>query len=404
MSARDPFEQMKAALDAPGGEPEAEAVERALRWRLVLGRHADDALGFDAVAEGDPHGDLADQLTEAQQVDVPLAYIYEREHRQRQHRQGATAGDGLSVPMWLARVRTLFPREAVEVMERDALHRYGLTELVTDPEVLRKQTPTPGLLKAILQFKHRMTGPVLVEARAIVAAVVAELRATLETATRPALYGPSRPDGRPPVRAARNVDWHRTIARNLRNYDLERRQLVVDRVDYRHRTQARSAWRIILAVDQSGSMLDSLIHASVMAAIFAGLPAVDVRLVLWDHRLVDVSHLAPDPLEVLMGVQLGGGTVLRPALRYCADLITVPERTILCVLSDWYLGDDPAPCLALARELTEAGVTGIGLSALDADGHAAADTRFAQKLADCGWFVAALTPRKLAEHVGRILR
>ena len=386
-------------------------VERAIRWRLILGRHADADLSLDKAgggAAGDGGAghseDLASILTEARALDMPLNYIYDREHQDRLNRGAGPGGtDGLSVPRWLHRVRELFPSEAVQVMEQDALTRYGLTELVTDAEVLEQATPNDALLKAILQFKHLMKGEVLEAARRVVRQVVEALRQRLETECQPALHGPIQPGGRPPIPSFKNADWRRTIRRNLKNYDTERERLMVDRIYYQHRTRQRSPWRIIMAVDQSGSMTDSLIHASVMAAIFAGLPSVDVRLVLWDHRVVDVSHLAHDPLEVLMGCQLGGGTRMIPALRYCETLITEPRQTLFCLLSDWYVFGEKQIALAEARKLAEAGVRCVGLSALDAECRPVFDEGFARELAGCGWFVAAMTPKKLAEYVGKML-
>lgn len=402
------FDEMRAALEGAPATTDRDAlqVEQAMRWRLVLGRFADEHLGLgqaaeDAGALADP--DLAALLTEARQLDTPLSYIYDREHTERAHRQASPDGTGLTVPLWLNRVRSLFPAEAVQVMERDALTRYGLHELVTDASVLRQVEPSYDLVKAILQFKHLMKPDVIAAARAVVDEVLRQLVARFEDECRPALHGPVSPHRRAPVRTFRNTDWHRTIRRNLRRYDTERERLVADRISFRHHQRNRSPWRIVIAVDQSGSMTDSLIHAAVMAGIFSRLPAVDVRLVLWDHRVVDLSHLAGDPLEVLMSCQLGGGTLLLPALQYCAGLVTEPQRTLLAVISDWYLLDQHAECLALAQEIHESGVRGVGLCALDTDCRPVFDERFARELAACGWFVAALTPRKLAEHLAGII-
>lgn len=389
-------------------------IDQALRWRLILGRHADGWLGAERVQdrvpeppEGEGAGggaDLAGRVGEAEQMDLTLEYIYEREQAERAHRpsaQGRTSS--LSVPAWVKGVRTLFPREAVEVLERDALVRYGLTELVTDPELLRRAEPDMALLKAILQFKHLMTGDVLEAAREVVRQVVAELSETLLDDCRPALFGPRDPDRRPPRRTFANTDWHRTIKKNLRHWDSARERLVAERIYHHHRQRDRPAWRIIVAVDQSGSMSDSLIHSAVMAGIFATLPAVQTHLVLWDDRCVDLSEHVNDPLEVLMSTQLGGGTQMHPAMVYCAGLVTEPERTIFVLMSDWLLQGERAECLALAHELHEAGVVCIGLNALDADCRPVHDELFARELAGRGWLVASLTPRQLAEHVGRIL-
>jgi hypothetical protein len=409
-SKPSPFDEMYAALDGAATPAEAQdgaQVEQAIRWRLVLGGFAEAHLGFDTLgSQGEGaalNDDLANLLTEARAVDTPLSYIYDREHEQRAHRGEPGSGSGLSVPMWLNKVRTLFPREAVQVMEQDALNRYGLKELVTDPEILRRSEPTQDLLKSILQFKHLMKGEVLVAARDMVDQIIGQLRTSLEDDCRPALHGPIDPLGQSPMRTFRNTDWRRTIAKNLKHFDKERGRLIADRIYFKNRQRKRSDWRIIIAVDQSGSMTDSLIHSAVMAAIFAGLPSTQVHLVLWDHRMMDVTHLANDPLEVLMSCQLGGGTQMLPAMQYCSELITTPHRTIFCMLSDWYIFGEAQKCLALAKSLTEAGVHGIGLSALDAECRPVYDERFAKQLAGCGWFVAALTPKKLAEHIGRMI-
>lgn len=375
------------------------AVDAALRWRLVLGRHAEAPLPMKPT-EGAPEG--AGEREEA--LDDALEFLYDREFAQRAHREAGTGfGKGLSVPRWLDQVREIFPVEAARVLERDALHRYGLEELVTDPEVLQRAEATPELVKAILTFKHRMTAPVLEQARRIVREVVATMRADLEADCLPALTGAPGDPRVPPARTYRNVDWHGTIRRSLDRWDPDRGRLVPERVRFHHRQRGRSPWRVVIAVDQSGSMLDSLIHASVMAAIFATMPSLTVHLVLWDHRVVDVSHLVEDPLAVLMGSQLGGGTRLVPALRHCASLITEPHKTVLVVVSDFFLFGESDAALTLCRELHEAGVKGLGLCALDTDGRAVFDETFARRLAAAGWSVAALTPKRLAEHVGRLL-
>lgn len=387
-----PFEDVDA-------EDDERKVTAALRWRLVLGRHADGALPLGELAEG-AGGDPG----EAEGRDRSLSYLYDREFAQRAHRvAGMGEGDGLSVPAWLHGVRVLFPREAVQVIERDALARYGMTELVTDPKVLRSLEPSQDLVKAILQFKHLMRPEVLEEARRVVREVVEALGAHLRKQMEPALFGPVDPSRSRPARNFRNTDWSRTIRRNLRNWDSDRKRLVPDRIEFRNRQQGRVAWRVIVAVDQSGSMLDSLIHSAVMAAILASMPAITVDLLLWDHRVVDVSAHANDPLSVLMGAQLGGGTRLLPALQACAARITEPERTLLAVVSDWFVYDEVAASLQLARELAAEGVKGIGLCAFDGDGRAEYDERFAAALADAGWWVGAVTPRRFAEHVARFL-
>lgn len=403
-------EASKASEADEGVKIDGDQVEQAMRWRLILGRFSDDQLGFDHLrgsaapgALGGAQG-LGGMLAEARRLDVPLEFVYEREYAARAHRQsGGGASKGLSVPMWLNHVRDLFPQEAVHIMESDALSRYGLTELVTDPEILKRAQPSEELLKAILQFKHMMKGPVLEAARDVVRAVVAQLADKIKSECYSALHGVFDPEQRPPKPTFRNTDWKRTIQRNLKNYDQKSERLLIDRVFYKHRQKHKSPWHIIVAVDQSGSMTDSLIHSAVMAAIFASLPSVEVSLVLWDTRYVDVSNLSNDPLEVLMTCQLGGGTDMWPAMQYCAGLVREPQRTIFVLLSDWYIFGNQDKCLAMAQKLREDGVMGVGLSALDSECKPVYDESFARQLAGCGWFVAALTPKKLAEHIGKIV-
>lgn len=373
-------------------------LRAALRWRLVLGRHADAPLPMSDVGGAGRDGAAA--------RDRVLSALYDREHERRGHRRagGGDGGGGIVVPEWLAGVRALFPREAVEVVERDALVRYGLVELVTDPEVLRTLAPTLDLVKAILQLKDRMSPEVKREARRVVREVVEKLAERLRRECEPALYGPADPERSRPARTFRNTDWHGTIRRNLEHWDAERARLVPDRIVFRNRQRGRNAWRIVLAVDQSGSMLDSVIHASVVGAILASMPAVSVHLVLWDHRVVDLTAHVHDPLDVLMAAQLGGGTKLYPALRYCADLVTEPERTVVAVLSDFFVYDDLEPSLEVCRELVAAGVKGLGLCALDPEARPVYDERVARALADTGFWVGAVTPKALAGHLGRLLR
>jgi hypothetical protein len=259
------------------------------------------------------------------------------------------------------------------------------------------------MVKAILQFKHMMKGEVLAAARELVRQLVEQLADKLLKDCQAALHGSIDPTNAQPLRTFRNTDWKKTIIKNLKNWDPERERLIAERIFFKHRQKKKNSWRIVVAVDQSGSMTESLIHSSVMAAIFSSLPAIDVRLVLWDDRFVDVSELVDDPLEVMMTCQLGGGTLMYPAMRYCADLVTEPEKTIFVLISDWYIWNEQKKCLALAHELNEAGVTCIGLSALDAQCRPIYDETFAKQLAGCGWFVAALTPKKLAEHIGKII-
>ena len=313
------------------------------RWRLILGRFAEEGL------PGALGGEEA-------RLDAALDYLYGREYRGRGMRDGQRHGgleeSQLTLPDWLSEVRELFPRETVEVVERHALERYGLTELVADPQVLERLEPNYTLLRTILTFKGMMRGEVLELARRIVRQVVEDLKRRLADEVRRVMWGKLNRFQHSPLRVAQNVDWRRTIRDNLAHYDREARRLAaVERVQFFARVERHLPWHVVLAIDQSGSMLDSVIHSAVMAGILAGLPALKVSLVVFDTSVVDLSGYVDDPAEVLLSVQLGGGTDIAGAIAYCQTLFENPHRTILVVVSDFFEGGPPARLVAAGAEI-----------------------------------------------------
>jgi hypothetical protein len=366
-----------------------DAVARDLRWRLVLGRYASESLGSALAGPQDSGRDAA------------LTWLYDRSFAERSAASSGTPTDGLTVPAWLGGVRDLFPETAVRVLERDALARYGLLEVAADPEVLRRTEPSMDLARALLQLRPLLRDEVLGAARVLVGRVVAELGTRWRQELRPALNGLPRPDGRPPLRSWRNVDWPRTVRENLDRWDGER--LALRRLRWRHRVGRRPHWRVIALLDQSGSMTDSLIHASVMAAIIASLPSVDTRLLLFDHRVTDLSELVRDPLEVLFAAQLGGGTDLVGALGAARSLVEDPHRTLLWVVSDFQVGEAAGDVVAAGAALVESGVRCLGAGAVTPEGVADVHELLLARLAEVGWTTGVWTPHDVAERVGRIL-
>jgi len=199
-----------------------------------------------------------------------------------------------------------------------------------------------------------------------------------------------------PVAIAANFDALGTIRRNLKNYDPERRQIVLAEPRFFERNTRRLPWDVIICVDQSGSMAGSVIHSAVMAGILSGLPTFRVRLVVFDTNVVDLTSEADDPVEVLMQVQLGGGTDIARALRYCAQLVENPQRTVLVLVTDFCEGGSPADLVQVVAGLAESRVRLLGLAALDGDAYPHYDRAMAQRLADRGMEIAALTPGQLA--------
>ncbi len=318
-------------------------------------------------------------------------------------RAGGDEESVLSIPDWIRQVRELFPKDTAEIIQRHALDRYGMTELVTDAEVLRKLEPSYELLKAVLAFKGMMQGEVLEIARKIVRQVIEDLRRRLAREVRQTLWGRLNKQRRSRLKVLRNLDWRRTIRANLKNYDRKRRQVVLGSLHFFSRVDHHMPWHIIMAVDCSGSMTDSVIYSAVMAGIFHGLPSMRVSLTAFDTAIVDLSDQIDDPTELLMSVQLGGGTNIGGALAYCESLVRMPTRTIVVLVTDFCEGGDPGAMIGAIKRLCESGVKVIGLAALDAVAQPAYDRQMAERCVAAGAEVAAMTPQRLAEWLGRIL-
>lgn len=378
----------------------ASAGETTLaRWRLVLGQYAKDRLN-------------AGLTLEQQRIENALDFLYLREYRGRgvraeQDRTGPrSAGldpSQLTVPKWLNEVRELFPKETVAVIEKHALDRYGLTELVTDPEILRRLEPNFDLLKMLLTFRGHLKGEIVDEARRVIRKVVEEIKQRLATEVRRAFSGRRNRFRHSNVKIAQNLDWRGTIRKNLKNFDTQRKQIAIDQVLFFSRIQRRLPWRVILCVDQSGSMAGSVIYSAVMAGILSGLPLISVNLVVFDTSVVDLSAYIDDPVELLMNVQLGGGTNIGQAMQYCEQLVEDPHRTIVVLISDFCEGGAPAHLLSSCRRFQEAGVKLLGLAALDENANPSFDTRMAEMLAAAGVDIAALTPKHFAEWLAKTI-
>lgn len=372
--------------------PDATDARALQRWRLVLGRFAGSSLGSCTGGYS--------------RMDRALDYLYGREYRKRGVRdaggEGGAGASELTIPEWLREVRDLFPRDTVEVIERHALDRYGMTELVTDAEVLKKLEPSYELLKAVLTFKGMMQGEVLEVARRIVRQVIQDLRKKLEKEVRQALWGRLNRRKRSPLKVARNLDWRRTIRDNLKNWDPKRKKVILERLHFFSRVEHHMPWHIIIAVDCSGSMMDSVIHSAVMSGIFAGLPSIKVSLVAFDTAVVDLSGQIDDSVELLMSVQLGGGTNIGGALGYCESLIQYPTRTIMMLVTDFCEGGAPEVMLASIKRMREGGVKVLGLAALDDKAMPLYDRQMAERCVAVGAEVAALTPQRLAEWMSKI--
>lgn len=365
------------------------------RWRLILGSCSKNQLSFGA-------DDSLENGISCMDLEEALDFLYNREQGE-DVRQGSLDASHLTAVTWITKIRKLFPKKTVEILERHALDRYGMTELLTDREVLEKLEPNQELLKTILQLKHLMKGDVLDTARRIVKKVAEDIARKLNQDIRRSLLGKIDRNSDHPVRSIRNLDIQKTIRKNLKHYDREQERIMLEQVYFHGRTRRYSQWRVVIAVDESGSMLDSVIHSAVMAGIFARLPMLDTRLVIFDTQVVDLSSHLEDPVATLMSIQLGGGTYITGALQYCETLIENPHRTMVVLVSDLCEGGSVAALLGVSRGIIESGAKLICLTALDMEANPVYDRRTAQQLADLGAHVGAMTPETLGDFMGKIM-
>lgn len=368
--------------------------ELARRWRLILGRYADSAL---PVAAAD------------RRLESALGYLYDREYRQRGHRHessGRGAGLGaaeLSALEWLGRARALFPASVIERMERDAIARYGLDELLTDPAAVAAVQASPELATALLRIRGRLSPETAAGVRAIIQTAVREIVERIRPTFVTALTGSRARHQRTHSATLRNLDWRGTIGSNLSRVDPTTGKMLIEEIRFLSRRRRRNLdWQVIILVDQSGSMAGSVLHSAICAAILGGLPGITVRLVLFNTSVVDLSHLAADPVDVLMTAQLGGGTNIARAMEFARGLVAQPTRTVLALISDFEEGGSVSTLMATTRALAESGVTLLGLGSLEDGGEHWYNHQIAAGLAAQGMAIASMTPDRFADWLAEV--
>jgi len=350
------------------------------RWRLVLGAAAEPELGGLGSAD-----DTA--------VDRALGALYNTgDDTGGGPRGGGLGGSAPRVARWLGDIRTYFPSTVVEVMQRDAIDRLDLTELLLEPELLAAVEPDVHLVGTLIGLNRVMPETTKQTAREVVAQVVRTIEERIATHTRTAVSGALNRAARVSRPAPRDIDWDRTIHRNLAHYLPEYRTVVPKHlVGYGRNSQAVRR-EVVLAIDQSGSMAASVVYASVFGAVLASLRALRTYLVAFDTEVVDLTDQLSDPVEVLFGTQLGGGTDINRALAYCQSLITRPADTLFVLVSDLYEGGIRAEMLRRIRAMRESGVQVVVLLALSDEGAPAFDHDNAAALAALGIPAFACTP------------
>jgi len=359
--------------------------ERLRRWRLVLGEPASPA--------------LPSLSPEDQKLERVLAALYDAESSEREAGLGASAPN---VARWLGDIRTYFPTSVVRVMQQDALERLGLKQLLLEPELLSEVEPDLHLVTTLLSLSSVIPARTRETARMVVRTVVEDIERRLAEPLRQAVHGALSRSLRNPRPRLREIDWHRTVRANLKHYQPSHGTIVPERLIGHGRKRHRLR-DVVIAIDQSGSMAESVVYASVFGAVMASLTSVSTRVVAFDTAVVDLSETLSDPVDVLFGVKLGGGTDIGRAVDYCASLITRPTDTVMVLISDLYEGGLKERLLARVAALVAAGVRFVALLALSDSGRPAYDHTIAAALIDLGVPAFACTPDLFPELMAAAL-
>ena len=330
-------------------------------------------------------------------IDAALGALYDREpsDRGRRSSSGRAGGLGRSKPgvvRWLGDIRTYFPTPVVQILQRDAVERLDLRQLLLEPELLQAVEPDIRLVTMLVELNKLLPDETRATARQVIAQVLAEIEQRLTDQTRQAVRGALARAARTRRPRPGDIDWPHTIEANLRHWIPEHRTLIPEQLIGHGRRQQSLARDVVIAVDQSGSMADSVVYASLFAGVLAQLPTLRTRFFAFDTSITDLTPFLHDPVEVLFGVQLGGGTDIAAALGHCIREIDRPRRSVLFLISDLFEGGNGELMRRRVGELVAAGVTVVVLLALSDEGTPVHDHEHAAALAALGATVMSTTP------------
>ncbi len=398
--------------------PNTPDPEQLRRWRLILGKTTEESLhgmGCRHGLFGPGQPLLAGDQAEA---DEALEVIYPSdEELSREEWEASTEGRKLGpahsrgrtfprVARWLDQIRTFFPSDVVVLLQHDAIERRGMKELLFEPELLANVEPSIDLASTILALKNMVPEKAKAAARDVVRRVVEDVRKRLESQFVRAVRGALDRNHHSPFRSLPNLDWPRTIRRNLKNYNPELRVLIPETMSFFSRLNRQNRWNIIIAMDQSGSMAASLIYGGIMGAILASIPAVETHVVAFNQsEVVDLTEHCSDPVDLLFGVQLGGAEDYWMATSYCERFMHTPARTLYILLADLHdTSPNESRFVKKMEFLLESGVHAIGLLAISDQGKPAYNERLAEKLAMMGMPCFGCTPDRLPELLATVLK
>ena len=395
-----------AAPAVPAAPASPMSFDRVQRWRLILGKRVEDQLsGSGPGGAGGAGGLLSREMSE---MDMALGSVYDLEEAEPDKKGGGRrAGLGKSRPRiaaWLGDVRKYFEQDIVAVIQQDAIEKKDWKELLFEPEALAQITPSVDMVGTLLSMKNMIPDRAKDAAREIVRAVVEEIKKKMQGALERAVRGALDRSRHQPIPSLPNIDWRRTIGKNLKNYEKQRRTIIPERFFFFARQHRRKEWNVIVAMDQSGSMAGSVVYGGVMGSILASLPALETHAVAFDTEVVDLTPRLVDPVDLLFGIQLGGGTDINRAVGYCQGLVKNPQKTLFILLTDLFEGGNQEQLVRRMEDLARSGVKAMVLLALDDSGAPAFDTELGKKFAAFGVPSFACTPNALPDMLEAALK
>lgn len=372
--------------------------DRLRRWRLILGSEAQKRM------EG--MGDGPDLSQEDLMMDTALDAIYNRDMK---FGFGGGAGKGASSPQisrWLGDVRTLFDKDIVKIIQSDAMERCGLKQLIFEPELLENIEPDMHMASMILTLKDQIPKQSKENAREFIRKIVEQINALLETDLKRAVTASINRKLHSPIPSVSALDFQTTIRKGIKDYNTKLKKIIPQKYYFfeRSATTAANKYTVILDIDQSGSMGESVIYSSIMSCILASMSAIKTKVVAFDTNIVDLSEKCEDPIDLLFGFTLGGGTDIEKSIKYCTKYIENPKKTIFFLISDLEEGGNRAGLLRRLTQMKEDGVIVICLLAISDSGKPYYDANMAQRIANNGIPCFAAAPQMLPRLLEKAMK
>jgi hypothetical protein len=375
-------------------EPNQETLEK---WRMIIGSGEADGIGVS----------LDNQLSG---IDVALTALYDFDKKQifeydEVKGKGSLGTSNPQVARWLGDIRKYFPQSVVKVLQNDAMKKPALKrKMMFEPEILAQAEADIHLVATLMELGKLIPDKTKETARGVVKKVVDELMQKLEQKTISSITGAidrASINRRPRYK---EINWNTTIRKNLKHYVPEYKTIIpVERIGYGRKSK-RSMKDIVLCLDQSGSMGTSVVYSGIFGAVMASIPNVTTRMLVFDTQVADLTEDLTDPVDLLFGVQLGGGTDINLALQKVQSVISKPSETIVVLITDLYEGGNEKEMLRRAEELVASGVQVICLLALNDEGSPYYDTGNAKRFSEIGIPVFACTPDKFPDLMSAAIR